>query len=67
MNRCLLMLKGVIGLRLRRHYKNYKRSEIEDDINEQSQIKEIELDAKVQQIKSTEKEHKTEDFKNEDC
>lgn len=58
------MLKGVIGLRLRRHYKNYKRSEIEDDINEQSQIKEIELDAKVQQIKSTEKEHKTEDFKN---
>lgn len=58
------MLKGVIGLRLRRHYKNYKRSEIEDDTTEQNQINEIDLEENVQQIKSAEDKQKTEEFKN---
>ncbi len=58
------MLKGVIGLRLRRHYKNYKRSEIEDDTKEQNQINEIDLEENVQQIKSAEDKQKTEEFKN---
>lgn len=54
----------MIGLRLRRHYKNYKRSEIEDDTKEQNQINEIDLEENVQQIKSAEDKQKTEEFKN---
>ena len=46
-----------MGLRLRRHYKNYKRSGIEDNKDDQSQTNEVELDAKVQKTKKSENGH----------
>lgn len=53
-----------MGLRLRRHYKNYKRSGIEDNEDDQSQINEVELDEKVQKTKNTENGHETGQFNN---
>lgn len=41
-----------MGLRLRRHYKNYKRSKMEDDKDNEKQSNDEEPDVKVQKPKS---------------
>ena len=51
-------------MRLRRHYKNYKRSAAEVSKDDQSQVSENELSAKTQKTKKTQNKHEARDPKN---
>ena len=51
-------------MRLRRHYKNYKRSRAEVNIDDESQVSESELGAKAQKTKKTQNENEARDPKN---
>lgn len=50
-------------MRLRRHYKNYKRSRTEVNIDDESQISESELADKTQKTKKTQNEHEARETK----
>ena len=50
-------------MRLRRHYKNYKRSGTAVNIENESQVDESELGAKAQKTKKAENEHEARDPK----
>lgn len=51
-------------MRLRRHYKNYKRSGTEVNIEDESQVSESELDTETPKTKKTKKEEEVRDPKN---
>lgn len=51
-------------MRLRRHYKNYKRSTIEVNKDDENQVSESELGAKAQKTKKSQNEHEARDPKN---
>lgn len=53
-----------MGLRLRRHYKNYKRSGIEDNKDDENQLNDGELAVKVQKTEINESGHGVEESKN---
>ena len=59
-----IYFKGVTGMRLRRHYKNYKRSETEINTDNESQVSENALGTQEEQTKKTENQHEARDPNN---
>lgn len=51
-------------MRLRRHYKNYKRSGVEEDHDDNNQMSESELGAKAQKSKKVQDEYEAREPKN---